>query len=204
MDTILREAAAGRATLVSWTLDQYHRAIVSGVVPEDSSVELLEGFIVRKDRAHAGDDPMTIGDRHRVAVVRLSHAAPRFEPHGCFLQTQQPVALPPNNEPEPDAAIIRGRLDDYLEFPPRAADTLAVIEVADSSLRLDLGPKLQAYARAGVPQYVVVNLVDDVVLVHERPAEGGYEDVTRLVRGDTLGVRTARQPVSIPVDQLLP
>ena len=78
MTTILQEAAAGRATIVPWTVEQYHRAIDSGLVPEDSAVELLEGFLVRKDRAKAGENPMTIGDRHRVAVVRLAHAALRL------------------------------------------------------------------------------------------------------------------------------
>ncbi len=76
MTTILQEAAAGRATLVPWTVEQYHRAIAAGLVPEDPSLELLDGFIVHKDRAKAGDDPMTIGDRHRIAVLRLPPAAP--------------------------------------------------------------------------------------------------------------------------------
>jgi hypothetical protein len=79
MSTILQEAAAGRATIVAWTVEQYHRAIESGLVPDDTAVELLDGFIIRKDRAKAGESPMTIGDRHRVAVVRLAHTSPLFE-----------------------------------------------------------------------------------------------------------------------------
>jgi len=44
-------------------------------------------------------------------------------------------------------------IDDYLEHPPRAGDLFSVIEIADSSRHIDLGPKLRAYATVGVPQY---------------------------------------------------
>ena len=116
MTTVLQEAAAGRATIVPWTVEQYHRAVQTGLVPEDASVELLDGFIVRKDRSAAGEDAMTIGDRHRIAVLRLAHAARLFEPHGCFLQTQQPIALPPINEPEPDGAVVRAAVKNDAAF----------------------------------------------------------------------------------------
>lgn len=204
MTTILQEAAAGRATIVAWTVDQYHRAIESGLVPEDTAVELLDGFIVRKDRAKAGESPMTIGDRHRIVVVRLAHSAPLFEPLGCFLQSQQPVSLPPSHEPEPDGAVVRGHLDDYLESPPRAGDLFCVIEVADSSLALDVGPKLRAYAEAGIPQYIVVDLVNDRVLVHEEPTGDSYSRVTALARSETVRISAGSSHVTMAVDRLLP
>ena len=186
MTTILQEAAAGRATIVPWTVERYRRAIETGFVPEDASVELIDGFIVHKDRAKAGEDPMTIGDRHRIAVVRLAQSAQAFERLGAFLQTQQPISLPPANEPEPDGAVVRGGIDDYLDHPPGAADVSSVVEVADSSLSLDVGPKLAAYAAARIPQYVVVDLVNHRVLVHEGPAGSSYERVTPLVSGETI------------------
>jgi Uma2 family endonuclease len=204
MTTILQEAAAGRARVVAWTVEQYHRAIESGLFPEDTAVELLDGFIIHKDRAKAGDNPMTIGDRHRVAVVRLAHAAPLFEPHGCFLQTQQPVSLPPSHEPEPDGAVVRGRIDDYLESPPRAANVLCVVEVADSSLSLDLGLKLRAYASAGIPQYVVIDLVNDRVVVHEEPIGESYSRAMVLTSGGMAQIYAGGGHVSMAVDRLLP
>jgi Uma2 family endonuclease len=173
-------------------------------VPENTSVELLDGFIVRKDRSKAGEDPMTIGDRHRIAVLRLAHAARLFEPFGCFLQTQQPVSLPPLHEPEPDAAVVRGRIDDYLEHPPLAADLVCVIEVADSSLSLDLGPKLRAYAAAGIPQYIVADLVNDRLVIHEEPAGDSYARVTRLARGEEAHLRAGDGHVAMAADRLLP
>ena len=204
MTTILQEAAAGRATIVPWTVQRYRRAIETGSVPEDAAVELIDGFIIQKDRAKAGEDPMTIGDRHRVAVVRLAQYAPAFEQQGAFLQTQQPISLPPTSEPEPDGAVIRGGIDDYLDHPPGAADVSSVIEVADNSLSLDLGPKLAAYAAARIPQYVVVDLVNHRVLVHGEPAGNSYERVSALVSGETVQISAGRGHVPIAVDRLLP
>lgn len=201
--TILQEAAAGRTTVVPWTVERYHRAIAEGFLPEDPAFELIDGLIVHKNRAPAGDNAMTIGDRHRVAVLRLAQSAPAFEQHGCFLQTQQPVSLPPTSEPEPDGAVIRGTIDNYLEGPPGAGDVLSVVEVADSSLALDMGPKLAIYAAAAIPQYIVVDLVNDRIVVHEQPAGNAYTRVTLLQRGDTVALSTGDAHVSIPADRLL-
>jgi Uma2 family endonuclease len=204
MTTILEEVAAGRAIIVPWTVERYHRAIDAGFVPENTAVELIDGILVHKDRAKAGDDPMTIGDRHRIAVLRLAQLAPAFERLGCFLQTQQPISLPPTTEPEPDAAIVRGAIDDYLERPPGPRDILAVVEVADSSLSLDSGPKLSAYASANIPQYVIVDLVNDRVLVHVEPAANAYARVSSLSRGATLELPAMSGTVPIDVGRLLP
>lgn len=204
MSTILQEVAAGRVTAVLWTVEQYHRAIETGFLPEDGSVELIDGFIVRKDRSTAGENPVTVGARHRVVVLRLGQMAASFERLGCFLQTQQPVSLPPTSEPEPDGAVIRGGIDDYLDGPPAAADVASVIEVADSSLSIDLGPKLTAYATAGIPQYIVVDLVNDRVLVHEQPRERVYANVTTHERGETVQIATGHTAVPIDVSRLLP
>jgi Uma2 family endonuclease len=204
MKTILQEAAAGRATIVPWTVEQYHRAIATGFLPEETSFELIDGLIIRKDRAKAGEDAMTIGDRHRISVLRLATLAPAFEGCGCFLQTQQPISLPPINEPEPDGAVVRGDIDDYLEHPPTAAGIFSVIEVADSSLAIDLGPKLRTYAAAGVSQYIVADLANDRVLVHEQPVADSYSSIAALERGETVQISAGTVAVPMAVDRLLP
>ena len=203
--SILHDAAAGRAIIQPWTVEQYHEAIKHGFIEETTAYELLDGLIVRKDRAKAGEDPTTVGDRHRIVVTRLAHLAPQFEPLGSFLQSQQPIALPPHDEPEPDAAIVRGSLEKYLDHPPGAADVLSVIEVADSSLSRDLGIKLRLYAAAGIGQYIVVDLVHDQVLVHEQQTSGGFGEPTALKAGQALHIRAAAgKTVTVEVVRLLP
>jgi Putative restriction endonuclease len=203
--SILQDAAAGRAIIQPWTVDLYHRAIEHGWLEEHTAFELLDGLVVRKDRAKAGESPVTVGDRHRLTVQRLVKLAALFEPLGCTLQVQQPIQLPPQSEPEPDGSIIRGGDDDYRNGPPGAADVLCVIEVSDSSLARDLGVKLCEYARAGIEQYVVIDLVHDSVIDHRQPRGDGYEHVTSLHAGQTVQLGTiSPQVVPVSVDRLLP
>jgi hypothetical protein len=202
--SILKDATEGRAIVQPWTVDLYHRAMAEGWLEESTAFELLEGFVVRKDRAKAGEDLVTIGDRHRLAVQRLVKLAARFEPLGHTLQVQQPIQLPPTNEPELDGSVIRGSDDDYRNGPPGAAGVTCVIEVADSSLARDLGVKLQMYARAGIEQYVVVDLVHDVVLDHREPSGEAYQKVAPLCVGDDVDLRAGQRVVSVPVRHLLP
>jgi Uma2 family endonuclease len=201
---LLRDAADGRATLLPWTVEQYHWAISTGFLAEDPAYELLDGLIVRKDRSAAGEDPTTIGDRHRTSVLRLADLNDQFKPHGCFVQSQQPIQLPPHHEPEPDIAIVRGSVDNYVNGPPGPGDVLCVIEVADASLGRDRGVKLRAYAAAAIPLYVIVNLVDDQVEIYRLVSSGGYGEPQVLKRGATLRLPTASSAiVEIAVERLL-
>jgi hypothetical protein len=101
-------------------------------------------------------------------------------------------------------AVVRGGIDDYLDHPPGAADVWCVIEIADSSLSLDSGPKLAAYAAAGIRQYLVADLVNDRVLLHEEPAGTSYSRTTVFVRGETVQISAGTGQVPMAVDRLLP
>ena len=85
-----------------------------------------------------------------------------------------------------------------------AGDLFCVFEIADSSRSLDLGPKLRTYAAAGIPQYIVADLVNDRVLIHEEPAVDSYSRAIALGRGATVQVRAGAGYVEISVDRLLP
>src|SRR4051794_1020260 len=102
MSAQLRELVDERTVLLPLTVDQYHQMIDRGIVPEGEPYELLDGYVVRKDRSAAGDDPMTIGDEHAWAVMKLVRLAPKFDRLGCHLRPQLAVELPPYNRPEPD------------------------------------------------------------------------------------------------------
>jgi Uma2 family endonuclease len=154
------------------TVDQYHRMIQQGILEEGQPAELLDGYLTIKIRSTAGEDPMTVGLRHAVCVKKLAKLARRLEPLGCDIQTQQPVTLPPFDEPEPDGAIVIGRSESYTDHHPKATDLLCVIEVADESLKRDRGYKQQIYADSGIPQYVIANLQDNVVEVYTDPIKG--------------------------------
>jgi hypothetical protein len=189
------------------TVRQYHRMIEQGILPEGEPYELLGGQVVRKDRSARGEDPMTVGHQHAWVVKTLGKEGRKLEKLGCHLQTQQPISLPPRDEPEPDAAIIVGSEDDYMDRHPAAADVLCVIEVADASLLNDRTIKLRAYADAGIPMYIIINLPDRMVEVYTEPLKGKhrYGQSVTLGLSDKLTLPGTRgRQLTVPVKRLFP
>jgi Uma2 family endonuclease len=86
---------------------------------------------------------------------------------GWHARLQAPLALDDDSEPEPDVAVVAGEYRDYVSGHPSTA--ALVVEVADSSLGLDRRLKVGLYARAGLPEYWIVNLVEGVLEVHRGP-----------------------------------
>jgi Uma2 family endonuclease len=83
----------------------------------------------------------------------------------------------PTSVPEPDVTVYRGRLEDYLSRRPNPGDVGMLVEVADSTLSRDRNWKRRIYAKAGIPVYWIVNLIDRVVEVYSHPsAEGASAD----------------------------
>jgi Uma2 family endonuclease len=203
---LMRDLMKTPGSLVGLTVEQYHRMIEGGILEEGAPIELLDGFLVRKDRSKLGEDPMTVGNEHLWAVENLRRVLRAVESHGHDLMSQQPVTLPPDGEPEPDGAIVRGTLDDYRFRKPAAADVSCVIEVADSSLDRDRGTKLRIYADAGIAQYVIVNLVERVVEIYEQPAKGSgrFADVRRLRGVERVAFRAGDARVEVEAARLLP
>ncbi len=186
-----------------FTVAEYDAMLNGGTLMEDTSTELIDGWIVQKDRSGTVDGRhFRVSPRHCYVVNTLAGLSPAFEPHGCYVQTQQPIALPPLDEPEPDASVIRGVLE---LRKPGPADVVLALEVADGSLEFDLTTKLRVYAKAGVPLYVVVDLRSDRILLHTEPTSEAYTSVRQVGRGQTLALPTARaNDVEIAADDLLP
>ncbi|MHB8704415.1 MAG: Uma2 family endonuclease [Candidatus Tyrphobacter sp.] len=155
-------------------LDEYEAMIEKGILDDDDRVELLAGEIV---------DKMGQGPRHASSLARLNRFFVTALGTRALLVPQGPLALPPHSMPEPDITLVREREDFYATRRPLASDVYLVIEISDSSLRLDRRVKLPLYARAGIAEYWIVNLVDCVIEVYTEPAGDRYEHV-RTVRPD--------------------
>lgn len=102
------------------------------------------------------------------------------------MREAKPLALDERSEPEPDIMVVPGRPRDYLDAHP--SRPVLVVEVADTSLTLDRLRKGALYARAGIADYWIVNLIDEVLEVYREPVrassphgEWTYESV-RLLR----------------------
>lgn len=85
----------------------------------------------------------------------------------------------PTSEPEPDLIVTKQDLEYYIDRGrPGPDDLQLVIEIADSSLRLDLTTKADLYARAGIVDYWVLDIAARRLIVHRDPQEGRYRSVT--------------------------
>lgn len=168
--------------------------IEAGVFSEDERLELLEGVIVAMS-------PQS--ERYALVVERLSDPLFSGLPRQYVVRCQLPLALSEDAEPEPDIAVLARDAKRSAQRPPSSA--LLVIEVALDSLRRDREVKGAFYARAGIPEYVIVNLDADCVEVYREPlAEQG-----RYRTQATLGRRRRFASTSVPgfgflVNDLLP
>ena len=189
------------------TVDDFHKLIESGSVPEDEPWELLDGQILYKDRSAPGEDPMAVGTIHAVMCAKLGFLNEKLRPVGYHIRIGDPVTLPPYNEPQPDGAIVRGEPDDYLDNHPTAADILCVIEVSHSSLVRDSTTKMRAYAETNVAMYVILNVESRTARVcrEPMPAAGEYAKIETLTADGVLNLPTAAGPeVQVRVGDLLP
>ncbi len=141
-----------------WTRAEYDRLIELGVFHPGEAVELIGGELLVSEPQ---------GSAHYTAIGLVEDALRAALGPGWLVRSQGPIALDCDSEPEPDVAVIRGARRDYgREHPTRP---VLVVEVADSSLALDRQHKGSLYARAGVIDYWILNLVDRVLEVHRRP-----------------------------------
>jgi Uma2 family endonuclease len=203
----LRAILDDHGQVVPITVDQYHRMIETGILPEGEPIELLDGYLVRKDRSHQGEDPMTVGHQPAWVIDRLVELFEGIRAKGFYPRVQQPITIPPDKEPEPDCAIVRGSPKDYAQRHPGPADVPCVIEVADSSLQQDRSTKQRIYADAGIPQYVIIDLVHGEIIDHRQPVVGSgrYRDSNPIRVGkDVQFVLATGQAVTLAAADLLP
>lgn len=141
-----------------YTADSYFALVAEGLLDPDEKVELLDGIVV----AMPPQEPP-----HASGVRRVDRALRRAFGPDVLVSSQLPLIAGASSVPEPDFAILPGRLEDYDKRHPTKA--LLVVEVADSSLAQDRLTKARIYARAGVPDYWIVNLRHDVVEWYSNP-----------------------------------
>ena len=98
--------------------------------------------------------------------------------------------------------LLRPRADFYESGHPGAADVLLLVEVADSSLAFDRGPKLALYARHAVPEVWIVDLPGRLVEVCRGPGPDGYAECRRLMAG--MIAPTLVSGIEIVVSEVLP
>jgi Uma2 family endonuclease len=182
-----------------WTRAEYDRLIRIGAFQPGEPVELLGGELVVSEPQSSA---------HYTAVGLVETALRSALGAGWLIRPQGPVALDDESEPEPDVALVRGGWRDYSdEHPTRPA---LVVEVAAPSLPIDRGYKGSLYARAGVRDYWILNLIDRALEVYREPvADTAAAFGWRYAAVDRFGPDASVAPLAAPdarirVSDLLP
>jgi Uma2 family endonuclease len=142
------------------------------------------------------------GKRHVVAIELARRVLSSRLGDRAGMRIQHPLRVADDSVPEPDIAIVEAT-DPRAYLAEHPTTALLVIEVSHHTLRRDKGLKALLYARAGVPDYWVVNLVDDEIVVSRDPGPDGYASQVTYHRGNTINLR-AFPDIQLTVDELLP
>jgi len=172
--------------------ERYERMIEAGLFAPEDRIELLDGEIVLMPPQKS---------RHATAIRLLEIALAKAFGSTCDVRAQLPLALSPDSEPEPDIAVVAGVPRDYRDAHPQSA--LLIVEVSDATRAYDRGRKLAAYARAGIPEYWLLDVAAGTLEVCRTPLGEDYRERRILLAGEAVAPLAAPAAV-LRVEDLLP
>lgn len=157
------------------TSQRYLELISSGTLGPKDKVELINGIITAMSSA---------GPEHDYAIMQLTELLMPVLPK-YHLKIQSTINLGEGQIFDPDLAAIKRRGgDSYKHKHAGPDDILLIIEAAASSMKRDATVKMPIYARAGIPEYWIVDIEDKSQIIHRDPQEAIYADV-QTIHGDT-------------------
>jgi Uma2 family endonuclease len=143
-----------------FSVAEYHKLTEIGVLTENDDLELIDGYLVLK---------MARNPPHDWVIQRFNRMLMATLPTGWDVRVQSAITLP-ESEPEPDIAIVKGEIDGFRTRHPEPSDIGVLVEVSDSTLAGDRIDKGGIYARARIPVYWIINLIDRQIEVYEQPS----------------------------------
>ncbi len=178
------------ARLIS--VKEYDEMIEHGILTTEDKVELLNGVIIEK---------MPKGIRHAAINDLVAELLRETLGKRVIIRNQNPIVLDDYSEPEPDLVLANPPRETYLERHPTPKDILLIIEISDTTLGRDRVTKSLAYAKAGIQQYLVLNLQNETLEEYREPSEDGYQFKRTLRKGDSLNLM-AFPKAEIKIDDL--
>jgi Uma2 family endonuclease len=173
-----------------FTVAEVEAMVAAGVMQEDERVELIGGELV----------PMSPkGNHHEVVKGALLRRWYRAAPDDCDLIPETTFRLSEDTYLEPDVVIfLRATGIPGLT----AANALLVVEIADSSLRYDMGRKAALYASFGVRELWVIDAVKLTAHIFREPGSTGYRETREAGPSDLLRPAFAPEDFALRLDQL--
>ena len=185
--------AVSSARTKHWTRVEYERLIDLGAFRPGERLELVGGALLVREPQ---------GGPHATAVGLVEDALRQVFGTGWTVRTQSPIALDEDSEPEPDLAVVPGSRRDHSRSHP--SHPVLIVEVAESSLAFDRGEKGSLYARAGIADYWILDLPDQVLEVYRGPVVAPHAPYGhRYGATTTLGPRDTASPLAAPIAAIL-
>ncbi|MEG3085219.1 Uma2 family endonuclease [Sphingomonas sp. PB2P12] len=166
---------------VKLRVEDYLMLDAAGAFEDYGKTELLDGEIVYMNAQHRPH--ARIKSRlHILLATALRNAGGKFE-----ALVEGSVAMPPHNVPEPDIAVTAEPEGEGL-IP--LASLALVIEIADTTLRNDLGRKRKIYAREGIAEYWVLDVRARVIHQMWAPIEDRFTQMREVSFDTGIGAAT--------------
>ncbi len=166
----------------------------AGIFHPEERVELIAGQIIRMSAK---------GTAHTAAVRRTAKILRNLLINQAEVYTQDPIQLDDFSEPEPDVAVVRIDPLDYADHHPTPSEVYLIIEVADSSLKYDRETKAKAYARSGLADYWVLDVINRKLHMFREPIQEGYQ--SEVILSEEASVSPLQFPtLEITLQEMLP
>jgi Uma2 family endonuclease len=155
-----------------WSIKEWHDLVDSGVLA-GKGVEFLEGEIIEMSPE---------GIPHSYTHQSVSDCLRELFKGMAYVRDAHPITLD-NSEPQPDIAIVRLPATIYAQHHPYPEDIYWLIEVSNETLTKDLEQKTITYARNGIPEYWVIDLKKNRLIVHTQPQNSSYAQIIEYQAG---------------------
>ena len=167
-----------------WTRAEYDRLIEIGFFQTDDRIELIGGELMVAEPESA---------EHYTAIRKSARALQAAFGPGWEVRQDGSIALDDESEPEPDIAVVPGAPEDYRDAHP--SRPVLTLEISISSLATDRERKASLYARAGLSDYWILNLIARVLEVYREPVADAAAPY---------GWRYARREITAPPGRIAP
>jgi Uma2 family endonuclease len=177
-----------------WTVQEYHQMSELGILDSSERTELITGKIVL----------MTAKGTPHVIALQLTATSLQSQLNNtALIRTQDPIELDDFSEPEPDLAIVKGKILDYANRHPRPEDVYLVVEIADSTLKKDCEVKDKLYARSNIADYWVIDVKNRQAHIFRTPTPTGYASHLILSESQTISPLVFPE-IILPISSILP
>lgn len=186
----------GAPKTFKWNVNEYHQMADLGFF-DGKRVELIKGEIIVIS-------PMN--PPHATAVRLFIEILRNVFGKGFIVDSQLPMSFGKTDEPEPDVAVVEGKVRDFSQAHPKTA--ALIIEVSKTTLKFDRTTKTALYAENKIEDYWILNLKDRNLEVYRRPIKDKklgfiYTEILVVTESETISP-LARPDKKIKIADILP